>query len=369
MKGWLRGIWRFGFRFALVAGALAILALGFLTQTSFGREQVLKEVLTRAGNAIQGEIEVRGISSLGLLKGVTFRDVIVRGEDGRTFLQADSIQAGLSGPALLRGDLVLTRVHLWNPRVTLEQLPGQERMNVVAIFGGGTALDSLAALPDTASGATPVQRPGGTRTILLRSAQIHGGSLDVLLPLSAGQAASGQVLTAPAEEGRPALRRMTFRDIDLDLDQAILTSPGEQVQRFEIRHLSFVGEVWPQEFSVTGLDGEVRREGKRLLASLRTLELANSRISGRVEARWGDDDGLRVSVQGEADPVALQDLAFIEDRLPRGKATGPFGLELSDDGVLLDFQGAELTTDQGKILARGGSSSGPRSGSGISTSG
>ncbi len=354
MRAWLRRVQELATQVALAIVLVLLLVFGFFTQTSFGRERVLEELLARAETAIRGDIEVGGISSLGLLRGVTFREVTIRGEDGRTFLWADSVRAGISGPALLRGDLVLRGVRLWSPRVTLERLPDQDRMNVVRIFTAEPPLDSLAAATDSLATAEGEERPGARRTILLQNARIHQGSLEVLLPLSPGQAASDRILTAPGPGGTPALRRMTFRDIDLELDQAILTSPGQRGERFGVRHLSFVGEVWPDAFRVSDVEGEIRREGSRLLASLRTLELTNSRALGRVDVRWGGGEGPRVTVEGEADPLALEDLFFIDRRLPAGDARGPFGLELNDEGLRLDFRGTELTTEAGRILARGG---------------
>ncbi len=90
------------------------------------------------------------------------------------------------------------------------------------------------------------------------------------------------------------------------------------------------------------------------MATLRTLNLPNSRTRGRVDVRWGEGTGVRVAVEGEADPLALGDLSFIEDRLPMGDARGPFGFQLTPDGVLLDFRDTELSSDQGRLQGRGG---------------
>jgi hypothetical protein len=350
----VQGFRRFGFRLALALGAILFLFLILVTKTPAGKEWVLREVLAQIGGGIRGEIEVRGISSPGLLSGFTFQDVTIRGEDGRTFLQADSVRAGVSGPALLRGDLILTGVVFWRPRLTLERFPGQDQMNAVSIFLGVPLPDSLAEAGDTLSGKSGDEEDGPRRTIILQDAELHQGSMDILLPLAPDRRGSGRILVEPGPDGRPAFRRLSFREIELELGQAVLRAPGQRGERFEVRKLSFVGEVWPDPFRVTAAEGEIRREGERLLASLRTLNLGSSRTHGRVDVRWGEERGIRVAVQGEADPLALEDLFFIEDRLPRGNARGPFGLELSDDGVLLDFQDTEITSDQGRIKARGG---------------
>jgi len=354
MRAWLRRLRGFGFRVALAFGVVLILLLVLATQTTAGKERVLREVLSRVGSGIVGEIEVGSLSSPGLLQGFTFRDVTIRGEDGRIFLLADSVRAGFSAPSLFRGDLVLTGVHLWNPQVTLERLPDQERMNVISIFVGEPSLDSLASPADTLPEGFGDEAVGPRRTIILRGAAVHQGSLDILLPLAPGRENLDRILVEPGSDGRPALRRMSFRDIDLELGQATLRSPGQRGERFEVQSLSFTGEVWPDPFRVSGAEGEIRREGARLLASLRTLNLPNSRTEGTVDVRWGEETGVEVSVEGVARPLALEDISSIEDRLPTGEATGPFRFELNDDGVLLGFQDTELNSDQGRIRARGG---------------
>ncbi len=354
MKARMQKLRRFCSRFALALGVVFVLFFVLLTQTPAGKEWVLRELLARVGGGIRGEIEIRGISSPGLLRGFTFQDVTIRGEDGRTFLQADSVRARISAPALLRGDLVLTGVVFWRPRLTLERLPDQDRMNAVSIFLGVPPPGSLAEAEDTLSEESSDEGGRPRRAILLQDAKLHQGSLEILLPLAPARRGSDRILIEAGPAGRPAFRLMCFREIELELGQAVLRSPGQRGERFEVRKLSFVGEVWPDPFQVTAAAGEIRREGTRLLASLRTLNLPNSRTRGRVDVRWGEEGGIRVSVQGEADPLALEDLFFIEDRLPRGNARGPFGLELSDDGVLLDFRDTEIPSDQGRINARGG---------------
>ncbi|MGD2122981.1 MAG: hypothetical protein PVJ76_14605, partial [Gemmatimonadota bacterium] len=167
----MRGLRRLFARLILAVGVSGLLVLVFLTQTSYGKEWVLREVLARVSGGIQGRIEVAGISSPGLLNGFTFRGVTIRGEDGSTFLLADSIRTGISGPALLRGDLVFSGVHLWNPRVTLERRADEEPINAVTIFVGASTPDSvmipgdsLGRIPDSLSEVSA--EPGSRRRVI-----------------------------------------------------------------------------------------------------------------------------------------------------------------------------------------------------------
>ncbi len=360
----VRGIRRFVARLVLSVGVVGLLLLVLVTQTPFGKEWVLREALARVAGGIHGEIEVTGISSPGLLNGFTFRDVTIKGQDGSVFLRADSVRTGLSGPALLRGDLVFTGVHVWRPQITLERLTREEALNAVAIFAGtdqaDPPADSLTSQPDS-SGAAPAsdtpQGEGGSsgprRKIVLRDAEIHQGTLKVLLPVSRAQRESGRVRIERGSNGRPDLRSLTFRELDLELGQATLREPGQQGERFELRNLSFLGEIWPDPIRVTGAQGDLRREGAWLQASFQSFQLPGSFFSGQAEIRWDGPAGMRVSVEGQANPLALEDLFAIEDRLPLGDASGPFRFDLNDEGLILDFRDTELASDLGRLTGTG----------------
>jgi hypothetical protein len=371
MKARLVAFRKSGLRAAAALAALLVLLIVVLTRTAVGKRWVLQEVLAQVEGGINGDLVVRGISAPGFLRGFTFSDVSILGPDGRDFLIADSVRARISAAALLRGDLVLSGVQIWRPRVTIEKLPGQDRFNATTIFlgvEGGDSADSSGAEPASSPDFVGVQadslqvvpdslREGPTggrrRSIILRNARIHDGTLHIRLPLSPDGHESEGILTEKAPDGTSDLRRMTFRDLQLELGQATIRAPEQNGERFEVRNLSFTGEVWPTPFQVTEAEGEVRREGARVLAGFRRLGMPQSRATGQADIRWGGEEGLWVSVHGEADPLSLEDIFFIEDRLPEGRARGPFGLELSNDGLVLDFQGTSLASDLGRIRADG----------------
>jgi autotransporter translocation and assembly factor TamB len=361
-------------RKGLTGLGILLLALGvFFTQTPWGRQLVLREILERVEGAFRGEITVEGISSPGLLRGFTFRGVRILGEDGRPFLVADSLMAGLSTRPLLRGDLVFTRVTLWAPEVRIERLPHQERMNVVAIFAPGpdpdaategeVALEEEASYPPSEAPleadterpgeAPPDQRDGG-RTVAFHGIRIHGGTVHIVLPSPPQGLDRDRALVEIAPDGTSLLRRLSFREIELNLGEAVVLSPELDGERFQVESASLRGEVWPDPFRVEGLRGEVRREPGHLVATIEEARLPSSQVSGLVEVGWGEPDGAWVSVQGESQGLALGDLHWLEPRLPRGVARGPFELEMGRRGLLLQFPGTTLSLAQGSLRARGG---------------
>lgn len=374
---------RLGTRTATYLGIFLLCVGVFFTQTPQGKEIVLREVLRRIEGSVAGTIEVAGISSERLWRGFTFRDVRILGEDGRPFLEVDSVRAGMAPAPLFRGDLVFTRVELWAPEIRLERLPDQERMNVSAIFvprsGEGDpsgAADSVGpaggSVPEPEEGAgqgevgggpesdsvsapeTEAEGPTSRRTIALREVRVHGGNLHILLPAPASVLASGRVPVELDPEGRPLVRRRSFLDVGLVVSDLVVRSPHQQGETFRVETLSFRGEVWPNPFEIGNLRGDVTREPGRLFVALEEARLPASQAQGSLEVGWGEPHGTWVSVQGTSEGLALQDLRWLEPRLPRGRATGPFELQLRDGDFLLDFLGTRLALTQGSVRARGG---------------
>ncbi len=367
--GALRRVGNVGLRAAGVVSLILLLLVVVFTQTPWGRERVLREVLRRVEDGIQGTLTVGDVSSPGLLRGFTFKDVRLSDSSGRPFLTADSIMAGVSFRALLAGDLVFTRVVAWAPEVTLERLPSQDRMNVVAIFlppdsadasqpdsvdlppePGDAAVDSLVGEP-SAPGAAPAEEPG--RTIALKRFLIHQGSLQVLLPLPGNETPAPGALVEPAPSGEGRVRRFSFREIELDLPEADIRTPGEEGERFQIRNLAFLGEIRPDPFRIQKLEGELRRTPGQVVASIQEVRMPGSQAQGQVQVTWGGKEGVVTSVQGQTEGLALADLQWIEPRLPEGVAKGPFGLEMGSRGLVLDFQKTEVALAPGKAEATG----------------
>jgi translocation and assembly module TamB len=371
---WLAGSARFLYRLVAWIGVVLIFVAILFTQTAWGREKVLREVLSRVEGGTRGDVTVEGISSSGLLRGFTFSGVEIRGENGRPFLRADSIRAALSASAVLRGDIVLTGVNLWRPRVTIERLPGEDEWNVVSIFVGGPDADSAGVssssseevrpspegeVGDTAAASGEESSEHEGRIIALRGVQLLEGSLDILLPISDADRESGRAWVEPGPDGRPSLRRYSFREIDLRLGRVTISAPEQSGERFELQHLSFQGLVWREPFRVVSAWGDLRREDSEFLAELETIDLPGSQASGTIRVDWGDPGGTVADVEGEAQRLALEDIWAVDHRLPEGIARGPFGLRLAPGGTLLEFRGTELSSSFGNLIARGGLRLGP----------
>ena len=122
------------------AGVLVTLGLGavggvvLLTRTSVGQAFVVERVLRRIEGSLNGEIVISGLHSPGLHRAATLLGVRVTAADGGQVLAIDSVEAQYSVRTLLRGDLALTRLTLWRPRLTVTKEAPDQPFNLEALL-------------------------------------------------------------------------------------------------------------------------------------------------------------------------------------------------------------------------------------------
>lgn len=303
-------------------GIVLILVLGGLTQTTVGKDFLLTQVLTRVEGAIAGRVQAERASSSGLLRGVTLHQVMISGEDGRTFVEADSIRAGYSVLGMIRGDIVLSRIAVYRPRVVVEREPGAAQYNAAAIFAPRDVADTLAAAVDTASPAS--------RLIAFRNVEIHDGEVVVRLPRSG--------------------RDLRFTDIDIESPWIAIRDPERDGILIEISDAALTGDVAEDLFRVDGLTGELEITHGALHFPFSQLRLPGSRGAGDVAVTWSEEEETRVDFRIEASRLSTRDFHWLEARIPSGVGTGvvevtwtPGVIQLRFDGLDLDLSGGRLS--------------------------
>jgi autotransporter translocation and assembly factor TamB len=272
------------FGLALLA-LLVVVAAGlvFVLQAAPGHRLVLRTAVDLVDARIQGDFRVGGIRSAGLLRGLTLDRVSILDEQGRPFLEADSVRVGYSVRGFLARDAVLEPVELWRPRVTMETLPGDTVPNVTRIFAGE---------PADPGEATP---PGNFR-LELRRVRVHDGTFTILAP-----------------DTEPS----AFRQIEARIRSAVLLDPADPGERVVFESLSLeaeLGELGQGPFRVSEFQGELRRRGTRLDVEADLLRLVETRLEGRLALDWTED--LQLELDLEADPFHASDLAWLDPRIP-----------------------------------------------------
>ena len=120
---------------ALLTGVLLVMGIFlYLERFERGQRVVLSYVVDRAQDMIDGSLEIGGIRSRGLLGGARLTDVSLRGQDGRPLLEIDSVDVAYGWRSFLSGDVILSTVSVYGPRLTLSRYPGEETFNVDRIF-------------------------------------------------------------------------------------------------------------------------------------------------------------------------------------------------------------------------------------------
>ncbi len=129
----LRGPFRWiaiGIGIALTLGVALIL---LLTQTDRGREEVLAVTLRTLGGRLNGELTVGRLEG-GLITGARLYDIALRDTVGVPLLVADSAFIRYRLATLTGGDIVITRLDVYDAEVDIFRMPGDTIWNYQGIL-------------------------------------------------------------------------------------------------------------------------------------------------------------------------------------------------------------------------------------------
>lgn len=324
----------------LIWGSVLVLlgtgAFLFLARAEVGQALVFERVLAVARGRIHGTLVVEGIHTASLLRGMTLRGVRVEDAAGRLFLEADSLAVAYSLRSLVTGDLRFNRVEIWRPRVTVERLPGQDEVNAVRIFSGG----------EEAGGGEGADE--GARGLELRDVRVHGGRIQVRLPL-------GEAEEAPASlvEDVPGGRVRSYVLEEIEAEMPRVRIGGEEGgEELEVRTLAFTGRIFEDPFHIRDFRGTARREGSRISFDAERLWLPDSEFGGTGQVDWGAPGGLAVDAELEGTAVRLSDLRFLEARLPDAGGAFDLDLELREGVTTLRLEELDLLLEGSRVRGR-----------------
>ena len=127
----------------IVTYILAGLAVGLLvsrlflytlSRTQFGMERVRRFAIGWLDDQVEGEIHIGSFGGRGLLGGLTLKDFYIIDKKGRPFVAADSAVIAYNWRTFVTGKIVLDRARLFQPKIYLEQLPGDSIWNYQYVF-------------------------------------------------------------------------------------------------------------------------------------------------------------------------------------------------------------------------------------------
>ncbi len=281
---------------------LAALALYTLSRTQFGMDRVKTFAIGWLDEQIDGEVHIGGFGGRGLLGGLTLKDFWIIDERDRPFLSADSAVLKYNWRTFVSGRIVLNQVTLYQPKVYLEQLPGDSIWNYQHVF------------PDRSPPGDP---PARRRLILFNDASVINGMAVVRVPFEQNEGIEADDTARSIIEQVPGgfAKVMRFDSVNGNFSRVIWESPIEQGKLVDIRNLQAKGFVWREAFRVTGMRGTVTMKDTIIGFDIPDVRMRESQASvvGRVIMEEGTNF---FDIRADAKRFSFRDMQWLYPRLP-----------------------------------------------------
>lgn len=314
----------------VVVGLVVVAA--FFLRTSPGHHLLLGWGVDQLRSRVAGTVEIAEVRSADLLSGARLVGVRLATPDGATFVEADSVEASYSWRGLLGGGLAFDGVRIWNPRVVLER--------------DSAGIDTLdrwlhGDRPPPADGG------GGGIVLVLRSAQIVGGSFALRLPASPEE--DGVFRTTRGADG------VVRRALDLtELDARIprLELGGAAGLRVDIDEAGAELALLERPFPIEGVRGTVQVVGGQVDADLSALRAPGIEGRGRVRVDRGDTLGMVTEIEAVLARADLAEWQWLADALPDMAGALTLAGRIGPEGQRWALTGVDATWEGGEV--RGG---------------
>ena len=332
------------------AGVLLILVLGaivgvvVLTRSIIGQAWVVEQVLQRIEGSLNGEIVVSGLRSQGLHRGARLLGVQVTGADGGPILEVDSVQAEYSIRTMLSGDVALTGLTLWRPRLTITKEAPDQPFNLAAF------LDGTESLAVELGDVTELTEAGAR--FVFDEVDIWDGSVDVRYPLSSADQDS-RFLSEPGPDGRGFMRVFGFHGIEGHLDGVVAADPAVDGLTMNVTGLALEGRVLEEPVQVQSLVGRVAWSGDRILIDVETASLLGGAANGSAMVELVEGSVPNLTLDAVVESLNVAELRWLEPRLPDASASGRVEVDFGSEGFRGSWSTGRLAMDGGEIEGEG----------------
>lgn len=319
--------------------AVAGVALLVLTNTSWGRERVRRQVVSLLDDPAHRRVHIGRVDG-NLLRGVIATDVSITDSAGAPFVTADSVSTRLDLAALLDKRIVLRDVRMVRPLIVVEQPPDGE-WNFARIFPSDTT-------------APPDSTPGWGSWLRLEDVSVTDGHVIARLPWSPDsgltEVARDSVIAAALSpdsrtnvEAVPGgwqtiydLRHLTGR-----FPRVRVSDPGEPAMLVEVAALSTEAYPFrPPAAMVRDLRGTFNVNGDSLWFQDVAAEFPATRAAGAGTVVFGGRTEVRLAVP-ELDPG---DLRWLYPALPED------GSGSLDVAVLMDADSSSYMVRDAHVI-------------------
>lgn len=306
---------------------VAVLAVVLLTRSEFGQARVRSLAVSAVAKRIEGKVTLGRIGGASLLGGVTVHDFRISDTGGRPFVQADSATVKYKWRTLLKGQIQLESVKLYQPRVVLEKLPGDSTWNYERIF------------VDRTPGVS-----GRRRLIELVDAQVQNGFVTIRQPLETDQPIQVKDTARSIIEKLPMglVTVMHFDSVNAYFDNVLWESPIEEGRLFMAKRVSGLAYIWKEPLRIRQLQGRVVTRDSIIRVDLNPITFGASQASivGSV-VQEADRNHIDMLIEGR--PLVFRDLHWLYTDLPEeGTAVLTLRIQSQPKGTLFYASNARV---------------------------
>ncbi|MCH7892660.1 MAG: hypothetical protein IH921_14265, partial [Gemmatimonadetes bacterium] len=257
----------------------------------------------------------------------------------------DSVEAEYSIGTMLSGDVALTGLTLWGPRLTVTKEAPDQPFNLAAFLDGTESLE-------LELGDVNELTEAGVR-FLFEDVDIRDGSIEVRYPLTAPPDPTSRFLSEPGPEGRGFVRVFGFHGIDGHLDGVLTPDPALGGLTMNVTDFAFEGRVFQDPVQVENLVGRVAWSGDRISVDLETMGLLGATTTGSGAVELVDGGTPDFTFDGVVESLDLSELRWLEPRLPDARASARIGVEFGSDGLRATWSEGQLAIDGGDVETEG----------------
>jgi len=292
--------------------ALGVSAIVVLTQTDRGRALILTAIGPTLRAAVPGPLYIGRISGT-LFTDITIDSLEIREPNGRPFLATGPVRITYDPRDLLDRRIVIKSLDIVRPRLTIVDYGADDWNWKRALRRGGPA--------------SPRKRGDFGDYVALDTATLHDAMLVLRQPWTLSDTLKGakrdSALTynltrldgEVRRDGERFFRVWRFVRGDLAIGHTRIADPEKPGLQLALQKLDVVW-VYPP-FWFRNMRGTVRQLGDSLWMDGAEFQLANSSGRGDAKIVWGGGLPVRYDIRIAGDSVAMADVAWIDESLPR----------------------------------------------------
>ena len=292
--------------------ALAVSTVAMLTQTVRGRAMIMRVVLPAMRRSIPGHLYVGRVGGT-LFADITIDSLEIREPGGRLFVRTGPIRVTYDPRDLLDRRVVIKSLEITRPNLTV-------------VDYGADDWNWKRAL--TRKGPPALRRRGRLGDyVVLDTVTLHDATLIVQQPWTLSDTLKGAKRDSALKynltrmdgeirrNGNDLARIWRFVRGDVALGRTRIADPDSAGVQIALRKMDVVW-VYPP-FWFRNMRGTVRQLGDSAWMDHTEFQLANSRGRGDAKVFWGSGKPVRYDIRLQGDTVAMADIAWIDESLPR----------------------------------------------------